>query len=221
MIAKISEIFKSIQGEGLYQGREQVFVRFFDCNLACGYCDTKPVTYQEQSLEEVMRQILVYGNYHSVSLTGGEPLLQIDFLKELAKFLKSIKKITYLETNGIVYESLKKVIEYCDIIAMDFKLPSSGRHQVFWPEHKKFLEIASAQDVFVKAVITENTNAVDMAQAIAIIREVAPAVSLVLQPQNPFEDVLGAKLDSFKKMCQDAGVNVKIITQLHKKLGIR
>ena len=83
--AQIAEIFKSIQGEGIYAGRKQVFIRFYGCNLGCRYCDTQPLTFTEMDLEEVLSTISVFKNYHSISLTGGEPLQQIDFLQVLLK----------------------------------------------------------------------------------------------------------------------------------------
>ncbi|MCM8763078.1 MAG: 7-carboxy-7-deazaguanine synthase QueE, partial [Candidatus Omnitrophica bacterium] len=77
MQAKIAEIFKSIQGEGIYQGREQVFVRFYGCNLKCQFCDTPLTHYEELRPEELLNRINIFGvDYHSLSLTGGEPLLQ-------------------------------------------------------------------------------------------------------------------------------------------------
>ncbi|MFA7677711.1 MAG: 7-carboxy-7-deazaguanine synthase QueE, partial [Candidatus Omnitrophota bacterium] len=111
MNAKICEVFKSIQGEGLYRGVDQVFVRFFGCNLECSFCDTKLQSFQEISLPELLEQINSFNGYDYVSLTGGEPLLQEDFVGVLAKALKEEKKKVYLETNGILHEQLDKVIE--------------------------------------------------------------------------------------------------------------
>ncbi len=54
MQAKISEIFKSIQGEGPYQGINQVFVRFFGCNLCCRFCDTKPNSFALKDTQELL-----------------------------------------------------------------------------------------------------------------------------------------------------------------------
>jgi 7-carboxy-7-deazaguanine synthase len=221
MTAKISEVFKSIQGEGIYQGVEQVFVRFFGCNLSCAYCDTKVFRYEEKTLDDLTQEIAAYGGYHSVSFTGGEPLLQAAFLKEALKFLKHINKITYLETNGVLCNELREVIEYCDIISMDFKLPSSTLEREFWNEHREFLEIAKAKEVFVKTVIGKYTEVKDIIKSIEIIKEIKPDISFVLQPENPFEDILEKKLSSFLKLCQEQAVNVKIIPQLHKALGIK
>jgi organic radical activating enzyme len=125
MKAKISEIFKSIQGEGVYQGTEQVFVRFFGCNVHCSFCDTRLNNYSEKTVEEVLKDILLLGECGAVSLTGGEPLIYADFIKILAAGLKASGKTIYLETNGILHENLKEVIDLTDVIAMDFKLPSS------------------------------------------------------------------------------------------------
>ena len=80
MKAKIADIFRSIQGEGIYQGVDQIFVRFFGCNLECGYCDTELLSYTEKTVDQTIREILNLGECHSVSLTGGEPLIQSCFL---------------------------------------------------------------------------------------------------------------------------------------------
>lgn len=221
MQARISEIFKSIQGEGIYQGFEQVFVRFFGCNLNCAFCDTSLSYYEEKTLKEVAQTIFAYNDCHSVSLTGGEPLLQIEFLRELAKLLKKEGKIIYLETNGTLYENLKKVIDYVDIIAMDFKLPSSTDLKDFWEEHLEFLKVALRKEVFIKAVIGRNTCQDDILKSIAVIKGLKSSLCFILQPENPYEDVLAEKLEYFQEICVECGINTKVIPQLHKKLGIR
>lgn len=221
MNGKITEIFKSIQGEGIYQGVEQIFVRLYGCNLKCIFCDTKIETYQEKTVEEVLESVLSLGAVHSISLTGGEPLLQLDFFKELAQKLKQRNFLVYLETNGILYKNLKTVIEYVDIISMDFKMPSSTDLKSYWNDHREFLAIASTKEVFIKAVIGKNTQLPDILAAIAIMKEINPYIYFVLQPQNPFEELLKDKLQSFKRTIEKHNIKVQIIEQLHKKLGIR
>jgi len=221
MKAKITEVFKSIQGEGLYQGMAQVFVRFFGCNLNCIFCDTKLVYYMEKNIDQLLEEIFLLSGYDSISLTGGEPLLQADFLLELAKELKQRGLKIHLETNGVLYDGLAKVIEYIDVVAMDFKLPSSAKIDSFWPEHENFLKIAQKKEVFVKSVISPDTNAVDIHRAIEIINNVNREVIFVLQPQNPFEERLGERLRYFEDICKKGRVNVRILKQMHKELGIR
>ncbi len=221
MKSKIVEIFKSIQGEGLYQGQKQVFVRFYGCNLKCAFCDTKSVFYAKESLSDIMSKINCFEDFHSVSLTGGEPLLQIKFLKKLAETLKMDRRKVYLETNGVLYQNLRDIIEYIDIISMDFKLPTSTNDRVLWDEHMKFLEIALKKEVFVKAVVGKNTSEADLMECIGIIKKVKPDLFFVLQPQNPYESLLENKLKTFKRICLNHKINVKILIQMHKKLGIK
>ncbi|MBU1112488.1 MAG: 7-carboxy-7-deazaguanine synthase QueE [Candidatus Omnitrophica bacterium] len=221
MKAKISEIFKSIQGEGLYQGREQVFVRFFGCNLNCRFCDTRFEFFKEATLEDLVVEINSFGSGHSVSLTGGEPLLQVGFLGDLIKELKKQGQTTYLEANGTLPDKLSQVIDNIDIVAMDFKLPSSTGDRRFWSEHRKFLEIARSKKVFVKVVIGKNTQISDLEKAIEIVGETDREVPFILQPENPFEDELEDKLDNFKKICQKGLADVRVIPQLHKIIGVR
>lgn len=135
MKARISEIFHSLQGEGKYTGVPQVFVRFFGCNLRCRWCDTPQALdgplarFQESSVGEVLNEIqgLWKEDCHSVSVTGGEPLVQADFLKELLPQFKARGQRVYLETNGVLVEELAGVIDHVDIVSMDFKLPNSAR----------------------------------------------------------------------------------------------
>ena len=153
--AKILEIFRSIQGEGKYVGLPQVFVRLFECNMHCVWCDTPGSIgdtkrhYRQVHADEILAQVdSLYSGCHSVSITGGEPLLQPDFLKGFCHALKKSKKRVYLDTNGTLPLALKAIIKDVDIIAMDLKLPSSTKQKSFWHEHKDFLKIAKAKDVF-------------------------------------------------------------------------
>jgi len=81
---KIAEVFSSVQGEGLYFGEDQIFVRFFGCNLKCKFCDTPLDRFTEYEPAELLDELKLYhhDDRRTVSFTGGEPLLQRYFLKE-------------------------------------------------------------------------------------------------------------------------------------------
>jgi organic radical activating enzyme len=80
--AFISEVFVSKQGEGPYTGVEQIFIRFAGCSLNCAYCDTDTTVFTEYTVEELLKKVLFFKEeVDSVSITGGEPLEQIDFLR--------------------------------------------------------------------------------------------------------------------------------------------
>lgn len=219
--AKIAEIFKSYQGEGLWQNKEQVFVRFFGCNLECCFCDTPLRDYRIMELSQVLAAINSLGDFDSVSLTGGEPLLQEDFLIQLCLELKKYGKITYLETNGTLPVQLEKVINFIDIISFDFKLPSSTKGKPFWEEHQAFIKVGGKVDIFGKAVIGPETVLRDLERVITIIKGLKPDLYLILQPENPFEEKLGEKLLDFKARCESEGIFTQIVSQLHKKIGIK
>lgn len=220
---KISEVFNSIQGEGIYLGEHQIFVRSFGCNLDCKYCDTKLRHFKEYEPQELFEEIRNRHNgSHSIAFTGGEPLLQKDFLKEVLDLTDGSGFINYLETNGTLPGSLEDVIDNLDIIAMDLKFASSGGADNQWDNHRDFLKIASRKEVFLKAVICESTQREDLVEAISLINSVNRTTILVLQP-NSFEynNRLQAKLEDFKTMCGDNRVTACIIPQMHKIVGIK
>lgn len=224
MKAKIAEVFRSIQGEGIYFGQEQVFVRFYGCNLNCSFCDTRIYSFKEYEALDLLKLInsCAFG-CNFISLTGGEPLLQKDFLKDFLSLSKRLKGTrTYLETNATLPEALNEIIDYIDIIAMDFKFPSSTGLKGFWQEHEQFLRIASKRQVFVKAVITNATELADLKKATQIIANFNPDITFILQP-NHFE--MGAslvnKIKEFQIFSQKFLSSVKIIPQMHKLLNIK
>ena len=224
MKAKIAEVFDSVQGEGIYLGERQLFVRFFGCNLDCKFCDTKLDCFTEYEPKELLEEIKLYNNgFHSISFTGGEPLLQKDFLQEILALTAQRGLRNYLETNGILHRELEDVIDYVDIVAMDLKLPSSaGLDKGLWDEHRDFLKVASQKCVFIKSVICDSTTADDLNASLKLIKETDKSAILVLQP-NSYEgyDRLRGKLENYKDICMRNDVTACIIPQMHKVVGIK
>jgi organic radical activating enzyme len=223
MTGRISEVFESIQGEGLYLGERQIFVRLFGCNLDCKFCDTKLSEFRQYHPQELLQELKTFqDNCHSVTFTGGEPLLQKDFLKEVLPLTRQAGFRNYLETNGTLPEALAQVIDYLDIVAMDLKLPTSTGLKSFWDVHRRFLRISSAKEVFLKAVICQSTQEHDLRQSISIIREINPAVVLVLQPDSTEDySLIRQKLDIFKGICMEENIAACILPQVHKIVGVK
>ena len=229
MNAKILEIFRSIQGEGKYAGASQVFVRFFECNMHCVWCDTPASIgdgkreYKEINGQDLLKKVdELYEGCHSVSITGGEPLLQKDFLKSFCHALKRSKKKIYLDTNGTLPDALKSIIKDVDIIAMDIKLPSSTKQRAFWQEHKEFLKIAQRKEVFIKTVISLDTHAQEVIKAAKLVAQIDPKILFILQPNylDLRKDIIEQCLEH-QKSCAKFLRNVRILPQVHKFMKLR
>ena len=127
----ITEIFKSIQGEGTRAGLPCIFVRLTGCNLRCVWCDTAYAFYggTRHSLDEVMAKVEQFAgagpqrNERAVSLveiTGGEPLLQPE-TPELAARLLGENYAVMIETSGERFIGLlpQEVIKIVDVKCPD------------------------------------------------------------------------------------------------------
>jgi 7-carboxy-7-deazaguanine synthase len=247
--SQISGIFNSIQGEGLYLGERQSFVRFAGCNLSCQYCDTPqalvvpkefkvevtpgkkdfkklPNPATTAQLIEILNSFQKpKGATHSISLTGGEPLLQVDFLKVfLPELKKEIGLPVYLETNGVLPDHLSEVIDMVDIVAFDVKLPSATGLSPYWKEHKKALELAYMKEVFVKMVFTRESKAKEVDEAVSLIAEIDEKIPLVLQPVTPFGPIKHRphpdQILAFQTIAKRKLKRVRVIPQMHKVLGL-
>jgi organic radical activating enzyme len=241
----ISEIFSSIQGEGMLAGFRQIFVRLMECNLDCRYCDTdfeksdicrlesKPGSGTFVNLPQPLplRKISsIFGDWltqlpgahHSVSFTGGEPLLNAD---SLAIWFPEIIEILpiHLETNGTMPLALRQVIAHVDYISMDMKLPSTaGCTENLWELHTLFLREASACNVSVKIVVSEQTPASEIHQVCEVISSVDSALPLFLQPLTLLDGSIGISASHILRLQELASSrlsSVRVIPQMHKLLG--
>lgn len=227
--AKVSEVFLSVQGEGVYAGEPQIFLRFHGCNMRCAFCDTpQAVAPEDVSLRSVIDKILDLNRENktaTISVTGGEPLLHSAFLKILLSHFRDHGYKVHLDTNGTLPDKLKEIIDLVDVVAMDIKLPSSTRDKEFWNEHREFLETARPKRAFVKMVITGETIEADINKAVDLIEDIDKSIPLILQPVSkvgdfdkiPDNTVLIKWQETALKKLKD----VRIIPQLHKIQGLR
>ncbi|RKY36765.1 MAG: hypothetical protein DRP78_02845 [Candidatus Omnitrophota bacterium] len=223
--AKVAEIFFSFQGEGPYVGVGQVFVRFAGCNIQCVYCDTQINAFKSYTVGQLAKKVARLAHMHNaaqITLTGGEPLLQVDFIELFLQRVELKNCFVYLETNGILYNAFAKIKQYIDIVALDFKLQTSAKAGVFWPEHKKFLKLCAHRQCFVKIVISLSTSFSDFKKAVDLVNLVKQRIIFVIQP-NSFE--LGArlmhKITRFSIFASKQLPDVRVIPQVHKILGVQ
>lgn len=223
--AKIAEIFDSIQGEGPYIGYRQLFIRFCGCNLLCDYCDTEFDKGEQYSPLELLEKVKTFDlkHFHSISLTGGEPLLQYEFLKEFLPLLKETETKIYLETNGTLPNPLKHIIDYTDIISMDFKLNSSGKIGDMYAKHNEFLEISknSQKEVFAKMVFDETIQDFEINESVKLAQKYD--IELILQPKmngNKISISHDKIVEVFNKFT-DKYPKTRLIGQVHKFWDVR
>ncbi len=227
--ARIVEVFSSIQGEGIYLGERQIFVRFGGCNLHCDYCDepgTIPVPsgdiWERERLEAEILRLRADRNPKWVSWTGGEPLLHADFLESMMIWARAQGLRNYLETNGTRVEAFRRLAPLCDATAMDIKLPSAtGR--ATWSEHLEFLGVAPKK-TFAKVVLTSKTTAAEWRHVIRLMQESAPDIPLVLQPATAFAGVEPLRPEEVLKFYGQAQAllkNAKLIPQWHPVWGLK
>ena len=224
-IAKIAEIFDSIQGEGPYIGYRQLFIRFCGCNLLCDYCDTEFDRGEEYSVAQLINKIKEFNPevFHSVSLTGGEPLIHYEFLKELLPEIKKLNLKIYLETNGTLPKSLEDTIDYIDIISMDFKLDSSAKIGELYSKHDEFLAIAKKhnREIFAKIVFDDTLQSFEIDESIKLAQKYN--IQLILQPKTAGDKIKVSHekiMETFNKFSEKYH-DTRLIGQVHKFFDIR
>lgn len=213
----IKEIFTSIQGEGPYIGQKHIFVRFCRCNLNCKYCDTdfdikNSKKYSPFALFDLLKNI----DADTISFTGGEPLIEVEFLEEFLKEYKNkLNKKIYLETNGVLYKNLEKIIDFIDIISMDIKLKSASGMENF-EENEKFSDIASKKEVFIKIVFDKNIKDEEIIKTASIAKKHDSLI--ILQPKMPMDKDIDIEkiFNKFYKHYK----TIRLIPQVHKFLNL-
>jgi organic radical activating enzyme len=244
--ADLIELFSSIQGEGALIGRRQVFIRFLGCNLACSYCDTNadaaaaicrvestpgrrdfhelpnPVA-GKQLFALLERWQSGWPNvHHSIALTGGEPLLQVDLFKDWLPQLRRLLPV-HLETNGVLPSALALVVRDLDHVSMDIKLPSSSGESSLWELHQEFLEVAAATDTAVKVVVNSATEHWEIERAARMIASVDAGIQFIIQPETADDldvRITPLALLELQEIAAALLGNIRIIPQTHRFIGL-
>lgn len=237
-IARVSEIFTSIEGEGLFVGKKTLFIRFSGCHLKCRWCDTKyalpldsGTEYQIDEIEDLIIRELQPFTY-KVNFTGGEPLLQTDAVIKLADFIKKQTNLkTYIESSCFDSELFSKVLPYIDICKIEFKTDDSKvvENEVYDSlllNEIKCLELAveSSKTTYIKIVVTNSTNLESFKNLVYnISKKIKPSdiLGFIIQPSHGVDQPTVNKLLDTYDIVQPMFPEVRIIPQLHKEIGAR
>src|SRR6478609_1785625 len=195
---KVSEIFESLQGEGVSTGAPCVFVRLAQCNLHCSWCDTKYTwdfehyryedEVREQSAAEVAQGVNAATSRRLV-LTGGEPLLQQRALKEL--FARLAPDIAVeVETNGMIVPeaaALSRVNQW----NVSPKLANAGDPEQFRIRPEALTTLRDSGRAYLKLVVNGEP---DFAEADALVARLAwPSERVLFMPEAANREQLRAR----------------------------
>jgi len=216
----VTEIFKSIQGEGTRAGRPCIFVRLTGCNLRCTWCDTEYAFHggQKMSVNDVLERVELLNQLPNgepagvplVELTGGEPLLQQE-IHPLAERLLGAGYTVMVETSGERFIGMlpKDVVRIVDV-----KCPDSGEPDTFDMNNLKEL---NARDE-VKFVISSRRD-YEFAREFTREHRLAERVhDVMFSPVNedPHGKWQGLEPRQLVEWMLEDGLSVRLGLQLHK-----
>lgn len=171
MVGKIHSIetFGTVDGPGI---RYVIFMQ--GCDFRCAYCHN-PDTWnfaggEEKQVDELLEDILKYKRYiEGVTVSGGEPLMQIDFVTELFYKVKEHGLTTCIDTNGGSFlttkkEKIDKLLSVTDLVMLDIKHIDEEPHKLLTGKsNKSTLEFAKYlskinKDMWLRYVLVPTIN---------------------------------------------------------------
>lgn len=202
---RVTEIYKSIQGESTYAGLPCIFVRTTGCDLRCSWCDSE-FTFTggtTMSVDEIFAEVEQL-DCHLVELTGGEPMLQKD-INELAGRLCDAGHTVLIETGGHRDVSPERLDERV-VRIMDIKCPDSGES-----EQNLWANLANLRPTDeVKFVLASRA---DYAWAKDVIRREGLELRVTILISVAFGKILAAEI--VESIMEDR-LDVRFQLQMHK-----
>ncbi|HXX97694.1 MAG TPA: 7-carboxy-7-deazaguanine synthase QueE [Candidatus Bathyarchaeia archaeon] len=234
---QLSEIFTSIEGEGILFGTKTLFVRMAGCHLKCRWCDTSyalPMysgnSYSIDYVKKLIADHLQPFTY-KVNFTGGEPLVQHEAVIELAKFVREKGLTTYLESACYDSDRFAKLLPYIDICKVEFKMSDS--EVVDMNHYDKLLQneirclmtsVSNRKITYIKIVVTNSTDTKEFAVLVGNIFQHVSTEDIdgfVIQPSDTIDKPTTERLLRFYDIVCSHYPEVRIIPQLHKQMGAR
>ena len=211
----ISEIFKSIQGEGILSGRPSIFIRFSGCNQSCVWCDTPDKPSNENITPFDVMETIRENPDHDVVITGGEPMLHSNVV---SKIIMAINQYAYreitIETNGTIAPYYWSPTLW----SISPKLHSSGTE--YSPSIiQQFCNVDNANLQF-KFVVSEDDEQ-DLIDFVDICSHIDNTIPIIVQPvayDNDAKTIYMSRYKSLIKTILDLKLpnNIRITPQLHK-----
>ena len=207
---RVTEIFRSIQGESTHAGRPCTFVRLTGCPMRCVWCDSE-YTFtggDHVSIDSILAQVHSYG-CKLVEVTGGEPLAQTEAF-ELIKRLCDDGFELLVETGG--YVSTEGLDQRAKVI-LDIKCPASGEEaRNDWSN----LNRLRAERDEVKFVVADRADWEYAKQVIAEKDLVKNTNAVLISPVWGYPN-----LEELAGWIAESGLNVRMQLQLHKYIWVR
>jgi 7-carboxy-7-deazaguanine synthase len=234
---KLSEVFTSIEGEGILFGTKTMFVRLAGCPFHCYWCDTpyalpmdSGIEYSIDEVKEIISNNL-QPNTYKINFTGGEPLVQYEAVIELAKFVRQKGLRVYLESSCYDAGRFAKVLPYIDICKVELKLRDSKivnekQYNNLLKNEQECLRKAvnNGKTTYIKVVVTNSSNPEEFKDIVTEVFKIAKPSELagfIIQPSyridEPTLDVLFGFYDTVYPMYDQ----VRVVPQLHKVIGAR
>ncbi len=206
MPLRVTEIFRSIQGESTHAGRPCSFIRLTGCPMRCRWCDSE-YTFtggERMTMDEILSQVLAF-DCNLVEVTGGEPLAQKEAFELITKLCDENFEVL-IETGGFV--STERVDARAKII-LDVKCPASGEAM---RNHWQNLERLRADVDEVKFVVMDFEDLKFAQNVIENYNLETRAKSILISPIFGLEN-----LPEFADWVASSKIkNVRMQLQLHK-----
>jgi len=195
----------SIQTLGAVDGPGVRFVVFMQgCPLRCAYCHN-PDTWdmgggEEYEVREIFKKILRYREYFGkdggVTVSGGEPLIQADFVRELFSLCKEAGIHTARDTSGCIWnEAAEKLLDVTDLCLLDYKMTNDA-------DYKKYTLCEKAKvDAFLENLQEKNIDTWLRQVIVKGINDTRENVSLLYAVRDAHPCVKKVELLKFRKLC--------------------
>jgi len=204
-VLRVTEIFRSIQGESTHAGRPCTFVRLTGCPMRCTWCDSE-YTFtggEHVSIDEVMKQVRDFG-CRLVEVTGGEPLAQREAFDLIRRLCDESYEVL-IETGG--YVSTENLDQRAKII-LDVKCPASGEaERNHWPNLTRLRPDVDE----VKFVVADRADWDFARKVVADYDLESRARSILISPAWKQID-----LPELANWIVESGMNARMQLQMHK-----